>query len=121
MTIVMKNFCQLWGGNCEASYATRHVPLEYSAALKAAGVGRPITSFEDPRLECPELLLLHGYTYADGAFRAGSRDCFQTFTVLEDGTQCVESRVGGRLHEAVRHPDGRVECHELSGAGGVLL
>jgi hypothetical protein len=121
MTTAIKNFCQLWGGSCEASYSTRHVPLEYSAALKAAGVGRPITSFEDPRLECPELLLLHGYTYTEGAFRAGRGDCLQTFTVLEDGTQCVETRAGSRVHEAVRHPDGRVESRELCGTAGLLL
>lgn len=118
MTIPMKNLCQLWGGNCPTNYATRHIPQEFTAALP---FGRPITSFEDPRLECPELLILHGFHYADGAYRAGSGAHNQTFCVRDDGALVVTTCSGERWHEAVRHPDGRTESQVFEGLAGVLL
>jgi hypothetical protein len=123
-------FCHLFGGSARAPIHTRHIPEDFTESLRKNGLGRPVHSLDDPRLECPELLLLHGFQW--GASEVGScyqaqpqRDHYQTVIYLEDGGLRVLSCSNGRVHDLYRSPEGEISSETyLAGglpAGNVLL
>lgn len=106
-------FCHLFGGSASAPIHTRHIPLEITEGLRKHGLGRPVHSLDDPRLECPELLLLHGYQW--GASEIGScyqaqpkDDHYQTVIFQEDGGLRIISCTGHQIHDLSRSPQGQI-------------
>jgi len=123
-------FCHLYGGSARAPIHTRHIPEEVTDSLRRHGLGRPVHSLDDPRLECPELLLLHGYQW--GASEVGScyqnqpqKDYYQTIVFQEDGGLRIISCTGNQIHDLSRTPEGEVtsQSYRPGGlpAGNVLL
>lgn len=111
--MVMTTRSELWGGGCSGPQPRPGVvPCEFIEALRASGLGRPVSQFGDPRLENPELLLLHGFQWGQDGFCARTRrpDVHQTVQYLENGGVRVITRCGSRQHEATQYPDGRTEC-----------
>ncbi|MBX3168587.1 MAG: hypothetical protein KF760_14320 [Candidatus Eremiobacteraeota bacterium] len=117
-----QQFCHLFGGGARAPIHTRHIPKEVTDSLRCHGLGRPIHSLDDPRLECPELLLLHGFEW--GASEVGScyqaqpqRDYYQTIVFQEDGGLRIISCTGDKIHDLSRSPEGEVTSQSYSHRG----
>ena len=115
-------FCHRFGGSSPAPIQTRHIPEEITDSLRQHGLGRPIHSLDDPRLECPELLLLHGYEW--GASEVGScyqahpqKDYYQTVVFQEDGALSIISCTGDKIHNLHRTSQGEVSSQTYRHGG----
>lgn len=109
MNTLHSRFCHLWGGSAGAPLNTRHVPLEMTDSLRRQGLGRPLTSLDDPRLDCPELLLLTGYRWLDtGYYEARPHPSHYQVVAFNDDEVCIRTRCGQRMHEARRSSEGEI-------------
>lgn len=116
-------FCHLFGGSASAPSHTRHIPQEITESLRQNGLGRPVHSLDDPRLECPELLLLHGYQW--GASEIGScyqaqphPDHYQTIIYPEEGGLRIITCSNGKIHDLQKSPQGHL-THQTYTPGGL--
>lgn len=117
-------FCHLFGGSSPAPIHSRHIPETVTNSLRAHGLGRPVHSLDDPRLECPELLLLHGYHW--GASELGAcyqnqpqKDYYQTVIFLEEGGLRIISCTGDQIHDLWRSTEGEVSSQSYTRGGGL--
>ncbi|MFN8614143.1 MAG: hypothetical protein U0931_41820 [Vulcanimicrobiota bacterium] len=106
-------FCHLYGGSAPAPCHTRHVPEQITNSLRTHGLGRPVQSLDDPRLECPELLLLHGYQWGVSEIGAcyqnqPQKDYYQTVIFPEEGGLRIISCAGSQVHDLIRSPEGEI-------------
>ncbi|MBS2037624.1 hypothetical protein JST97_21740 [bacterium] len=113
MIRTIPQFCHLYGGSSPAPSQTRHIPEQVTTRLRAHGLGRPVQSLDDPRLECPELLILHGYRW--GASELGAcyqnqphQDYYQTVIFPEEGGVRIISCTAGQIHDLYRSPEGQI-------------
>ena len=119
---VPSQFCHLFGGSAPAPLKTRHIPEEVTDSLRHHGLGRPVQSLDDPRLECPELLILHGFHW--GVSEVGScyqaqpqKDYYQTVVFHETGALQVISCTGQNIHELWRSPEGEISSQAYQRGG----
>lgn len=115
-------FFNLFGAGTAAAVSTRHIPARITEALRLHGLSRPVCGLDDPRLECPELLLLHGFQWQQhdlgSCYQAQFEPAYsQSIIFLNDGGLRIISQAGKQVHDLTRTLRGEIQAHNTVSGG----